>query len=168
IHDMQWWQEASLGEVTLVCTPSRHYSGRDLFDYKQTLWSSWSLIGPRHRVYYSGDTGYANHFDTIGQRFGPFDLTMVKIGAYGPSDSWRDIHMTPEQAVQAHLQVGGKTLLPVHWATFNLALHVWDEPIERTLRAANEHSVNVITPRVGELVEAGQHFHSQRWWEASR
>lgn len=166
VHDMQWWQSISLGAVTLVCTPARHYSGRDMFDYKQTLWSSWSVLGSQHRIYYSGDSGYASHFDAIGQRFGPFDLTLIKVGAYGPSDSWRDIHMSPEQAVQAHMQLRGATLLPVHWATFNLALHAWDEPIKRTLRAAEEHGVKVITPRVGELFEAGQPFLSQQWWEA--
>ncbi len=164
IHDMQWWDIIEVGGVKIVSTPNRHYSGRDLFDYKKTLWSSWSIIGPEHRVYYSGDTGYSDHFKEIGQRYGPFDLTIIKVGAYGPSKGWLDVHMTPEQAVDAHGLLGGRRMLPVHWATFNMAHHDWDEPIKRTLDAAGE-AVDVVTPRVGEVVSADRGFTSERWWE---
>ena len=86
------------------------------------------MIGPEHRFYYSGDTGYSKHFKEIGERFGPFDMSFMKIGAYGPGDSWIDIHMDPKDAVQAHIEVQAKRMFPVHWGTFNLAYHAWDEP----------------------------------------
>ncbi len=136
IHDLDWWEEQKMGDLRIICTPTRHYSGRGLSDYKAKLWSSWSIVGPTHRIYYSGDTGYSNHFKEIGAKLGPFDLTLIKVGAYGPGQSWLDIHMEPESAMQAHLDVVGRTLLPVHWGTFNLAFHDWDEPIERTVAEA--------------------------------
>ena len=105
IEEMEWWQRKALGGVEFVCTPTRHYSGRGLGDRSATLWSSWSVLGPQHRFFYSGDTGYGTHFQEIGSRLGPFDLAFVKIGAYGPGASWIDIHMPPEQAVQAHRDV---------------------------------------------------------------
>lgn len=165
ISDMHWWDSKEVGELTITSTPSRHYSGRDLFDYKETFWSSWSIVGPEHRVYYSGDTGFSDHFRQIGERSGPFDLNIIKVGAYGPGDPWLDIHMTPEEAVDAHIALGGKRMLPVHWATFNLAYHDWDEPIKRTLKSAAEKNVKVVTPRVGEIVTADTPFNSDPWWE---
>ena len=133
IEEMEWWQKKSLGGVEFVCTPTRHYSGRSLGDRSATLWSSWAVLGPRHRFFYSGDTGYGTHFHDIGARLGPFDLAFVKIGAYGPGASWIDIHMPPEQSVQAHQDVRARRMFPVHWSTFNLAYHDWDEPIRRTM-----------------------------------
>jgi L-ascorbate metabolism protein UlaG (beta-lactamase superfamily) len=168
ITDMQWWESKSVGKLQIICTPSRHYSGRDLTDYKATLWSSWTIVGPEHRVFYSGDTGFSDHFKQIADRFGPFDLNIIKVGAYGPSRAWNDIHFDPEQAVEAHGILGGKRMLPVHWATFNMAFHDWDEPIKRTLKAAAESGAEIITPRVGQEVTAGQPFQSQRWWEDVR
>ena len=168
IHEMEWWQEQTLGGVRFVCTPTRHYSGRGLGDYKATLWSSWSVLGPQNRFFYSGDTGFSQHFQEIGARLGPFDMSFIKVGAYGPGASWIDIHMTPEQAVQAHEEVRGGRLLPVHWGTFNLALHAWDEPIRRTVQAAAGKQVDLVTPRVGQMVVARQPFKSDAWWEAVR
>ena len=130
-----------------------------------TLWSSWTVIGPDNRFFYSGDTGYSQLFQQIGNRFGPFDLSIIKIGAYGPGASWIDIHMTPEDAIRVHMDVKGKRMLPVHWATFNMAIHDWDEPIKRALKAAGENNVDLVTPRVGELVVVGEPFLSENWWE---
>ena len=165
ITDLDWWESHRLGQISFVCTPSQHYSGRGLFNRMETLWASWSVLGPQHRVFYSGDTGFSDHFQDIGQRFGPFDLGIFKIGAYGPSDYWHDVHIDPEEAVQAHLDVRGRVLLPVHWATFNLGLHDWDEPIKRTLKTARDHQVELVTPRLGELFDIGQAFQSSAWWE---
>jgi L-ascorbate metabolism protein UlaG (beta-lactamase superfamily) len=167
VEELEWWQERTLRGVRFVCTPARHYSGRAL-DRSLTLWSSWSVLGPQHRIYYSGDTGYAPHFADIGARFGPFDIAFVKIGAYGPGQSWIDIHMPPEQAVQAHRDVRGRRMFPVHWSTFNLAYHDWDEPIRRTVAEAGRHGVELLTPRLGEWVDAGRPFVSTAWWEAVR
>ena len=169
IVELEWWQERTFKGVQIVCTPTRHYSGRGLTDHSATLWSSWSVLGPQHRFFYSGDTGYSTHFREVGARFGPFDLAFIKIGAYGPGQSWIDIHMPPEQSVQALRDLGAKRLFPVHWSTFNLAYHDWDEPIRRTLAAAQRGGgVEVVTPRIGEWVDAERPFASTAWWEGVR
>ncbi len=166
INEMDWWEAITLGAVTINSTPNRHYSGRGLTDYKATLWSSWSLIGTQHRVFYSGDTGYSKLFKEIGRRMGPFDLSIIKVGAYGPGASWVDVHMSPEDAVRVHLEIKGKQMLPVHWGTFNMGIHAWDEPIRRTTIAAKAQGVDLLTPRIGELVTVGEPIVSTRWWEA--
>ena len=139
-----------------------------LRDGNATLWSSWSIAGPTHRVYFSGDTGFGEHFREIGERLGPFDLSLVKIGSYGPGQGWLDIHMDPEEAVKAHVAVKARRMLPVHWATFNLAFHAWDEPIKRAVAAGRQHGIDLVTPRIGEAVAAGSAFASANWWEACR
>jgi L-ascorbate metabolism protein UlaG (beta-lactamase superfamily) len=165
IHDMDWWNVETFGELAIVATPSRHYSGRGLFDYKETLWASWSILGPESRVFYSGDSGYSRLFTEIGERFGPFDLNIIKIGSYGPGQAWLDIHMTPEDAVQAAQDVGGGAMLPVHWATFNLAIHDWDEPIKRAVAAADEKKIELLTPKLGETVNMNTPYKSTPWWK---
>lgn len=148
--------------VTIHCTPAVHYSGRGLFNKDSTLWSSWTLVGPRHRLFYSGDTGYSEHFERIGAEFGPFDLTVIKVGSY--DDTWNNIHMLPESAVQAHLDLNGKRMLGTHWATFDMAWHDWDEPIRRTAKAAREKEVELVTPRLGEKMDVGRPFENEDWW----
>ncbi|HSG88774.1 MAG TPA: MBL fold metallo-hydrolase [Pseudomonadales bacterium] len=164
IRELAWWQEETLAGVRIVSTPNRHYSGRGLTDYKATLWSSWSVVGPGHRIFYSGDTGYSARFAEIGERFGPFDMSFVKIGAYGPGASWLDIHMDPEDAVRVHQDVRAARMFPVHWGTFNLAYHDWFEPIERARAAAAAAGVELVTPRVGEWVVDDEAFVSRPWW----
>ncbi|HSH88708.1 MAG TPA: MBL fold metallo-hydrolase [Ramlibacter sp.] len=168
IEELEWWQERSVGSVRIVCTPTRHYSGRGLNNRSSTLWSSWSVVGPQHRYFYSGDTGHGKLFKDIGARLGPFDMSFVKIGAYGPGQAWTDIHMTPEQAVQVHRDVRAKRMFPVHWSTFNLAYHDWDEPIKRAAAEATRAGVELVTPRLGEIVDADRPFASTKWWEAVR
>jgi L-ascorbate metabolism protein UlaG (beta-lactamase superfamily) len=162
IHEMDWWDSVDVNGVKIYCTPARHYSGRQKMD-NSTLWTSWVVKGSEHSVYFSGDTGYADHFREIRKRLGDMELTLMKVGAYG--ETWLDIHMDPESAVQAHLDLGGKILLPVHWATFDLSYHSWDEPILRTLSAAKDKGVHVITPRVGEPYELGQPFKNVEWYK---
>ncbi len=166
VVELDWWQERKIGALKIICTPSRHYSGRDLFDRKATFWSSWSILGPRHRVYYSGDTGFSGHFQDIGDRLGPFDLSIIKIGAYGPGAPWIDIHMPPEDSIRAHQALRARRLLPVHWATFNMAFHAWDEPIIRTVKAARDNHVTLLTPRVGQIIDVGATNATDAWWEA--
>lgn len=166
VHELEWWQERTLRGVRIVSTPSRHYSGRSLTDRNATLWTSWSVLGAGHRFYVSGDTGYSDHFRRIGDRLGPFDLSFIKIGAYGPGDPWLDIHMSTEDAVRAHRDLRARRLFPVHWGTFNLAFHDWDEPIRRAGVAARANRVELLTPRIGEVVDADQPFPFNAWWEA--
>ena len=135
IVELDWNEEHRIGELTLVCTPARHFSGRFL-SRNTTLWSSWAILGPRHRAYFGGDTGYTRSFADIGADHGPFDLTLMPIGAY--NKAWPDIHMNPEEAVRAHRDITDAGLLvPIHWCTFRLAPHPWAEPVERLLTAAD-------------------------------
>ena len=162
-RELDWNEEAELRGVRFVALPARHYSGRGV---KQdvTEWASWAVIGPRHRVYFSGDTGYFDEFKRIGEQHGPFDLTLLKIGAYG--ETWPEIHITPEEAVQTHLDVRGKLMLPLHWATFNLGFHDWYEPAERLVKAASGR-IAFTTPRPGEIVTPEQPPTSY-WWRWRR
>ena len=161
IRELDWWQETMLGSLKLVATPARHFSGRGL-GKDVTLWSGWAAIGPKHRVYYSGDTAMFEGFAQIGERFGPFDATMIEVGAYDAM--WADVHLGPEQAVAAHREVRGGVLIPVHWGTFDLALHSWTEPAERVLRAARTAGVTVAIPRPGQSVDALAVPAVERWW----
>jgi L-ascorbate metabolism protein UlaG (beta-lactamase superfamily) len=161
IHEMDWWESLSIKGVTIHCTPARHYSGRKSMD-NSTLWASWYVKGPSHSFYYSGDTGYAPHFTAIAKRLGPVELAVLKVGAYG--ETWLDIHMDPESAVKAYADLGAQVLLPVHWATFNLSYHAWDEPILRTITAATASGAALLTPRVGQAYEFGQPFTNDPWY----
>lgn len=161
IHECDWWDEVSLDQLRLVFTPARHFSGRSL-KRDQTLWGGWALIGSEKRVYFSGDSGMFPGFREIGERLGPFDITLMESGAYNAA--WPDVHMGPEQAVLAHQMVRGKLLVPVHWGTFNLAVHAWTEPAERILEAAAKAGVDVYIPRQGEMVQSSQVPEQQRWW----
>lgn len=136
IIELDWWEKKNIKNIEIICTPAVHYSGRGLFNRKSTLWASWSVIGPKHKFFHSGDTGFSSHFSEIGKRLGPFNLTSIKIGAY--DWTWEAIHMNPERALQAHIDLNGRKMLPVHWGTFNLAIHSWDEPILRTVHGAKE------------------------------
>jgi L-ascorbate metabolism protein UlaG (beta-lactamase superfamily) len=162
VVELDWWEDTEIGGLTVTATPARHFSGRGLLDRDHTLWAGWVIDGPSHRVFYSGDTALDDTLVEIGQRLGPFDLTMIEIGAYDAM--WADVHLGPEQAVRAHRLVRGAVMLPVHWGLFDLALHGWTEPIERVLVAAELEGVHVLTPRPGELVEPAGESRRTRWW----
>ena len=150
--------------------PARHFSGRGIRDTfgrgNHTLWASFAIATDQHRVFFSGDTGHWEGFTEVGERLGPFDLAMVKIGAYGPT--WPDIHLDPEQAVHVTRQVKGRVLLPIHWGTFNLAFHAWDEPAERVVKAAHAAGVTLVMPRPGESFEPASPPAVETWWRAVR
>jgi L-ascorbate metabolism protein UlaG (beta-lactamase superfamily) len=165
IVELDWWETTSVGALTIAAGSARHFSGRGLTrSSSDTLWASWSIIGPTHRVFHSGDTGPFDGIAENGRRYGPFDIALIKIGAYGPT--WPDIHLTPEQAVRACTLVQGKLLLPIHWATFNLAFHSWDEPAERVVAAAEAAGVPLVMPRLGESVEPAAPRPVEPWWRA--
>ena len=167
IAELDWGESTTVGPLTLTATPARHFSGRGLSDRNHTLWASWSVAGPRHRVFHSGDTGPFAGFAAIGAAHGPFDLTLIKIGAYG--ETWPDIHLTPEQAVETHARLRGDLLLPIHWGTFNMAFHAWDEPAERVVAAAGAGGTRLVMPRPGESVEpAAAPATVQPWWRSVR
>jgi L-ascorbate metabolism protein UlaG (beta-lactamase superfamily) len=163
VVELDWNGATEVGGLTLTCTEARHFSGR-FFARDTTLWSSWVIAGPRHRVFFGGDTGYTPAFAGIGARLGPFDLTLQPIGAY--NDAWHAIHMDPEEAVRAHGDLGGRVLVPIHWATFNLAFHRWAEPVQRLITAAESRGVQVVVPRPGERVDVLAPPPLQDWWTA--
>ncbi|SFC91293.1 L-ascorbate metabolism protein UlaG, beta-lactamase superfamily [Bacillus sp. OV322] len=163
ITEHNWWDELKLDGLTLACTPARHFSGRGLFNRDSTLWCSWVIAGRETKVFYSGDSGYGPHFKEIGEKYGPFHLTLLECGQY--DERWSAIHMMPEQTVQAHLDLGGNLLIPVHWGAFTLAFHSWTDPAERVTKAARKHQIDISTPRIGETVlfASGQ-YPNTSWW----
>ncbi|MBV8860351.1 MAG: MBL fold metallo-hydrolase [Mycobacterium sp.] len=161
VIELDWNERAQVEELTLICTPARHFSGRFL-SRNNTLWASWVVIGPAHRAYFGGDTGYTKSFTEIGAEHGPFDVTLMPVGAYNLT--WPDIHMNPEEAVQAHLDVNGRLLVPIHWCTFRLAPHPWAEPIERVLAAADAAHVDVAVPKPGQRVDPAAAEPVEPWW----
>jgi L-ascorbate metabolism protein UlaG (beta-lactamase superfamily) len=163
IVELDWDESHTVGGLTLTCTEARHFSGR-FFSRDTTLWASWAVTGPRHRVFFGGDTGYTPAFAGIGARLGPFDLTLLPIGAY--NDAWHAIHMDPEEAVRAHGDLGGRVLLPIHWATFNLAFHRWAEPVQRLLPAAARVHAQVVVPRPGQRIDVLDPPALTDWWTA--
>lgn len=163
VTELDWWQEASFGPLTLALTPAQHFSGRSLRDGNRTLWASWVVLGSSERLFFSGDTGMHAGFAEIGDRYGPFDLTLIECGAYNAL--WPHVHMQPEQSLAAHQLVRGRTMMPVHWGTFDLAMHRWDEPAERIRMLAAEHGVQLLQPRPGETVHPDSPL-QPAWWRA--
>nr|WP_238319472.1 MBL fold metallo-hydrolase [Xanthomonas maliensis] len=162
VQQLDWWQSVDVSGITLTATPSRHFSGRGLFDRDRTLWCSWAIQDDDLRLFFSGDGGYGPHFKTIGQRLGPFDLALIENGAYDAM--WPDVHMQPEQTMQAFVDLGGRSLLPIHNGTFDLALHVWSEPFERIVALAAAAKVPLAIPQMGERVNVRRPDTDQRWW----
>ena len=166
IIELDWNDGTRIGDLRLVCTPARHFSGRFL-SRNNTLWASWAILGPTSRAYFGGDTGYTRSFTEIGAEHGPFDLTLLPIGAY--NKSWPDIHMNPEEAVRAHLDLNGDragigVLVPIHWATFRLAPHPWAEPAEWLVDSAGTAGVEVAVPRPGGRVVPSMSREEDQWW----
>jgi L-ascorbate metabolism protein UlaG (beta-lactamase superfamily) len=166
IVERDWWGEFQLDGLTFTATPARHFSGRSLVmaGQNETLWTGWVIAGPDHRVYYSGDTGMFPGFATIGERLGPFDAVLMETGAY--HQLWPDLHLGPEQAVAARMALGSGLFIPVHWGTFNLAMHAWTEPVEGVLVAAERAGLSIAVPRPGESVEPASPPTLERWWPA--
>jgi L-ascorbate metabolism protein UlaG (beta-lactamase superfamily) len=164
-HD--WWQDAALpGGVHLVSTPARHFDGRGLPWRTGALWTSWSIVGPRHRVFFSGDTGLTDSLREIGSREGPFDVALLEIGQWNAA--WGDIHLGPAGALEAFARLGAKTLIPIHWGAFVLAYHAWSEPPETLVTLAAARGASVLTPRLGEPIEPATTPPpvTTAWWRA--
>ncbi|MFF1477408.1 MBL fold metallo-hydrolase [Streptomyces sp. NPDC058301] len=167
VHELDWNESTKVSGLSLTATPARHFCGRGLRNQQHTLWASWAVAGPEHRIYHSGDTGYFEGFKDIGAEHGPFDATMIQIGAY--SEFWPDIHMTPAEGMRAHLDLQrGRphgVMLPIHWGTFNLAPHPWAEPGEGTMAAAAAADAGIALPIPGEPFEpTSGNVPSAPWW----
>lgn len=163
VRQLDWWQEIEVEGIRLVATPAQHFSGRGLFDSNRRLWASWVVMDEALRLFFSGDTGYFDGFRRIGERYGPFDLTLIETGAYNLA--WPNVHMQPEQSLQAHLDLRGRWLLPIHNGTFDLSIHGWQEPFERIVALASQAQVRLSTPQMGERVSLDSPHEGQNWWQ---
>lgn len=167
ITEFDWWQELDLGEgFKITAAPARHFSGRGIFNRNKTLWASYAIKGPVHNVYYGADSGMHPLFKEIGERLGPFDITMLEIGAY--NDLWKDIHMGPAHATDAQLALNGTLMMPIHWGTFNLAFHTWTDPAERVIAYATQKHIDLLMPAPGETYQYNGKPYINKWWEAYR
>ena len=162
ITELDWWQTAKLGDTEFTFTPSRHFSGRRLEGRNRTLWGGWVVKDAQQTIYYSGDGGYGPHFKEIGQRFGEIDLALVECGQY--NERWANIHLMPEQTIQAGMEANVKVIMPVHWGAFTIALHAWDDPIERAIAEAEKENQAIIAPQIGEIVRVNQPPAVNWWW----
>lgn len=169
ITEHDWYESTVVDGVRFVSTPSQHFSGRSLMDQNHTLWTTWSILGPTHRVFFSGDTGLTPQFVDVGERFGPFDVAFFEIGAWHPA--WGQVHLGPRNALKAFSMINARTLWPIHWGTFELALHDWSEPIETLDTIASTTGVDIARPMLGFVEERGrrqttapQKISQQRWW----
>lgn len=166
IENFDWWQELQLDQAIIAFTPTQHFSGRGLSDSNKTLWGAWVIKTASDSLFFSGDSGYFEGFKQIGKRYGPFDLTMIETGAY--DKDWADIHMTPEESVQAHLDLQGKTMMPIHNGTFDLAFHAWYEPLNRVQLAAEKQGVQLSTPIIGQIFTAQSQPINHSWWQETQ
>lgn len=163
ITEFDWWQEQHFEDIKITYTPTRHFSGRGLTDRAKSLWGGWVLKTPTENIYFTGDGGYGNHFKEIGKKLGPFDIGFVECGQY--NKNWHQIHMYPEESVQAAIDAKIATAIPVHWAGFALALHKWKDPIERFTQEAIQKKINYRTPEIGEMFDANSFASNNNWWE---
>ena len=164
ITEFDWWNVHDFDNIKITFTPTRHFSGRGLRDRSKTLWGGWVFKSSNEKIWFSGDGGYGQHFKEIGRREGPFDFALMECGQY--NYDWKDIHLFPEDAVQAAIDVGAKKVMPVHWAGFSLSYqHTWQEPADTFVKAAIEKGADYVLPQLGELFEVGTSL-KEKWWMA--
>jgi L-ascorbate metabolism protein UlaG (beta-lactamase superfamily) len=164
IVELDWWEATTIRGARITATPAQHYSGR-VGKRNWTLWSSMVIENDRHRVFFSGDTALTPDLADIQARFGSFDLTMLEIGGF--HTAWDHIHLGPANALVAHRMLGGGRLMPVHWGTFNLALHAWDDPAEQLLPLATSQGVELLMPRLGVPFEPTRGLALEPWWRVA-
>lgn len=163
ITELDWWEDVDLDGIKVVATPSQHFSGRGISDRNETLWASYVIIGEKEKVYFSGDSGYGDHFKEIGNIYGPIDLAFMENGQY--NEKWRLIHMFPEETAQASLDLQAQNVVSIHWGMFNLALHSWYTPIKDLKKESDMIGVNLLTPKLGELINIESAQYTDKWWE---
>jgi L-ascorbate metabolism protein UlaG (beta-lactamase superfamily) len=161
---MAWWEEIELNGLTFVCTPARHFSGRYILDSNKSLWASWLIKDENYSIYDSGDSGYSDHFKEINKKYGNVDLALMDAGQY--NEKWHNVHMFPEETVQASLDLKASVTMPIHWGAFKLSNHPWDDPVKRFIIEAKDKEVNYMTSRIGETVNLSDYqIHQETWWE---
>lgn len=163
ITELDWWQKHEASGLSFIATPAQHFSGRSLTDRNKTLWSGWIFQNQSQKIFYSGDSGYGAHFKEIGSKYGPFDAAYIDIGQY--NELWPEVHLPPEQALQAFLDVNARSLVPVHWGAFVLAKHSWYEPVERMSQLTAEKKIKFLTPQLGEPIAISPDTKTSQWWK---
>lgn len=163
IQEFDWWDTSKFEGIEITFTPSRHFSGRGLTDRFKSLWGGWAFKTESENIYFSGDGGYGKHFKEVGERLGPFDFGFIECGQY--NEQWHQIHMYPEEAIQAAIDAKAGKVMAVHWAGFKLAQHNWQEPIERFEKAASEADIKSVCPAIGEQFHANAFF-AEQWWKS--
>ncbi len=163
VRQLDWWQSVELHGVRFTATPARHFSGRGLGDANHSLWAAWAIDDGTRKLFFGGDSGYFDGFRTIGERLGPFDVTLLDCGAYDAR--WAEVHMHPQEVVQAHRDLRGRWLLPIHNGTFDLGLHPWKEPLERITDLGRRTGVRVATPAIGERFDPASEEAGTPWWK---
>lgn len=162
IIEKDWWEVEEFEGVKFIATPAQHFSGRGIFDRNKTLWASWVLQSKNHNIYFSGDSGYDVHFKDIGDKYGPFDVAFLESGQY--NKKWEEVHMLPDQALQAYEDLGAKKYFPVHWGMFVLAEHTWYDPIEQLFNLSKGKKVDLVVPKIGQIVNFSEQFINEPWW----
>lgn len=163
IVELDWWQGIKKSKIEFIATPAQHFSGRTLLDRDKTLWSSWVIKAPKAKLFFGADSGYFEGFKEIGFNHGPFDMTFLEAGAY--NEKWKEIHMMPHETVQAHLDLKGKQLFPIHNGTFDLALHAWDEPFDKIAAQSVQKDIEVNFPKMGEPISLIKRNSTSYWWK---
>lgn len=162
IKEFDWWDNTNFEGIEITFTPTRHFSGRGLTDRAKSLWGGWVFKTEKENIYFSGDGGYGEHFKEVGEKLGPFDFGLMECGQY--NENWHQIHMYPEEAIQAALDAKVTKVMAVHWAGFTLAQHSWKEPIERFTQEAQEQNLSYMTPKIGEGFDYSNEI-KDLWWE---
>ena len=164
LFEGDWWDIIEFDGITFICTPAQHFSGRlGTLNYSKTLWASWIVKSESKSFYFNGDSGYDIHYKKIGNKFGPFDIVFIDSGQY--NERWREVHNMPEEAARAVLDLKGKTMVPIHWGMFNLSLHDWFEPVENSVKYAKKFGINLMTPKLGQLVSMEKKYMFGNWWK---
>ncbi|MBK8393812.1 MAG: MBL fold metallo-hydrolase [Leptospiraceae bacterium] len=163
LSELDWWESIQTENLEFILTPAQHFSGRSLAKQNKTLWGSWIVRNKTQSLYFSGDSGFDTHFKTIGDKYGPFDITFIENGQY--DQKWKDVHVLPEETAQAFIDLKGKRLVPVHWGMFDLSLHSWYDPIERLEKESEKRNINLLTPKFGQIVKLEEDTIFEKWWK---
>ena len=163
ITELDWWGETEVHGLKFAATPSQHFSGRiGVVHNNKTLWASWVIEGKEQSVFFSGDSGYDTHYQDIGKAYGPFDIVFMENGQY--NESWRAVHNMPDEAIKGFQELKGKYLVPIHWGMFNLSVHNWYDPPKEITKLAEENDIQLITPRLGQLITLDNPSLFDQWW----